>query len=68
MESTSPKNSLDWVDVVNLLKNVAIFFIPVLITILTAVQTGQSITISFLAGATVSSLVKLYEYYTRENK
>ncbi len=67
MDTTSPENSLNWIDIKSLLKNIAIFFLPMAITLLTAVQSGQEITTAFVLGAAISSLIKLSEYYSRGN-
>jgi len=67
METTSPVKSLNFQDVLSLLKNVAIFFIPMIITILGAIQSGTNITWSFVIGLVVSSAIKMLEYYYRNN-
>jgi len=71
METTSPKKSLNWMDVLSLLKNVAIFFIPIVLANIVPIQ-NWIIDISGLnpeiIAITLSAIVKMIEYRYRNNQ
>lgn len=67
MDTTSPQGKINWIDIKSMLKNLAIFFIPMSITLLTAVQSGQEITWAFVYWLLLSTCIKMWEYFLRDN-
>lgn len=71
METTSPKKTLNWMDLVNLLKNVAIFFIPIVLANIVPIQDWVITTTKLnpeIIAIMISAIVKIIEYRYRDNK
>ena len=71
METTSPRKRLNWTDVLNLLKNVCIFAFPIVLANIVPIQNWVISTLSLnpeVIAIIISSIVKLIEYWLRNNK